>query len=112
MKKLNIITTICMLVLTATSCSSDSKETTPTPPPGNTVTYSKDIKPLISSTCLSCHGEGGTFRRIPLDTYEGLKTNASNVTSVTNANTMPQETPWTATQKALFASWVAANYPQ
>jgi hypothetical protein len=112
MKKLNIITTICMLFLIATSCSSDSKETTSTPPPGNTVTYSKDIKPLISSTCLSCHGEGGTFTRKPIDTYEELKTNASKVTSETNANRMPLEIPWTATQKALFASWVAANYPQ
>ncbi|HTS27940.1 MAG TPA: tetratricopeptide repeat protein [Bryobacteraceae bacterium] len=87
-----------------------------------TVTFSKDIAPLVFEHCAACHrpGEAGPF---PLLTYDDVRKHAAQIVSVTQRRYMP---PWlpepghgdftglgrlSAGQIALFARWVKDGTP-
>ncbi len=76
-----------------------------------TVSYAADIKPLITATCLGCHGPSSNLPK-PYNNYDQVKAAFTSITTVTNNNTMPVNAPWSAAQKTLFAKWKTDGYPQ
>jgi hypothetical protein len=60
------------------NCQSDTTQDLSAPEAGTTVvtnpTYTKDIKPIFATSCISCHGTTG--QEIPLETYIDVKDNS------------------------------------
>lgn len=112
----------CLLLASATlfivSCRNTddgSGDNTPAPTPPSTgakVSYASSIKPLIESSCLRCHGPGGTASQRPFNNYDQVKAAFATIKSVTDANIMPQGSPWTTVQKALFLQWQTDGFQQ
>lgn len=90
---------------------------------GETVTFSRDIAPIIYQSCTTCHrpGQIGPFS---LTDYKSVKRRAKQIVEVTEERIMP---PWhadpgdvdfsndrslTPQQIALFAKWLAAGSPE
>ncbi len=63
-------------------------------PAGGSVTYARDIAPILMASCVSCHHEGaiGPF---PLQTYEDASKHAKQIAAVTEGRIMP---PWKAAE--------------
>ncbi len=59
------------------SCSKSSDTTSETPTPIGTVTYQKEVKTIMSSSCTGCHSEAGTKQKPYLDTYDLVKDNSN-----------------------------------
>jgi len=57
-----------------------------------TITYSKDIAPLVTDRCAMCHHAGGSAP-FALETYDDVKRHASQIVKVTASRFMP---PWKA----------------
>ncbi len=53
-----------------------------------TITYWKDVAPIVNSKCVACHQEGGVAP-MALDSYEAVKTNAKRIAAVTSSGQMP-----------------------
>lgn len=70
------------LTLTFSSCVYRTGEDTPNPgcviP--NPVSYTNDVLPVISPSCLGCHDQAGNAGGIVFDTYAGLKVVVDNGT--------------------------------
>lgn len=60
--------------------------------PGESVTFSKDIAPLLFERCVKCHRPGGSAP-FSLVTYSAVRQRASLVAAVTKSRAMP---PWKA----------------
>jgi len=92
-----------------------------TPPPS--VTFNRDIAPIVFHSCASCHrpGEAGPF---PLLTYDDVKKHARQIVAVTRSRIMP---PWlpepgafafademrlSDQQIALFQQWAEQGTPE
>jgi tetratricopeptide (TPR) repeat protein len=58
--------------------------------PPNTLTYARDIAPLLFQHCATCHRPGGTAP-FPLLTYEDVRRRATEIATVTKMRFMP---PW------------------
>lgn len=77
----NVLPVLCFVFLFLLSCSSDSESDLIDPENNENefVTYSDNIRFVISSNCLSCHSNppvnGAPF---PLTTYTHVKTRAEN----------------------------------
>ncbi|MDE0238676.1 MAG: redoxin family protein [bacterium] len=86
------------------------------------VTYSRDIAPLLAANCTECHRDG-SIAPFPLDTYVDAKRRARMLAFVTREQIMP---PWRAVegfgafrderhlsdrQIALLAAWAEAGAP-
>ena len=84
------------------------------------VTYHKDIAPLIADRCVMCHHDGGSAP-FALDTYADVKRRAALIATVTTNRYMP---PWKAdpsngpfvgqhplsdAEIALIAEWAAGG---
>lgn len=97
-----------------TDDGSGDNSTTPAPTPstGAKVSYASSIKPLIESSCLRCHGPGGTASQRPFNNYDQVKAAFAKIKSVTDDNSMPLGSPWTTTQKALFLQWQTDGFQQ
>lgn len=103
---------------------------TPTPDaPGSateapaSVTYSRDIAPVVAAKCLECHREGGGAP-FSLETYDSVKRKARTIARVVEDRYMP---PWHAIggdipiagdrrlseeEIDLFRAWVEADRPE
>lgn len=57
-------------------------------PPAPTVTYWKDVAPILNEACVKCHQAGG-IAPIQLDSYAAVKANAAAIAAATSAGTMP-----------------------
>jgi hypothetical protein len=90
---------------------------------GPSVSYQKDIRVMLETSCTSCHYTGG-IAPFPLDNWPAVQAAASGVHNVVQDGTMP---PWLADsschamrdspalsdeQKKLFADWKAAGFPE
>lgn len=88
-----------------------------------TVTWTRDIAPIIRGNCLECHRDGG-LAPFALDTYESVAKRARFIARVTADRTMP---PWKAEPGygsfrdvkrldaraiALFAEWANGGTPR
>jgi hypothetical protein len=66
------------------------------------VSYSKQIAPMLKSSCGSCHTGSFASAGVDLSTYAGAKSNASIANSAIQVGRMPPQ---------LFQSWVTAGEP-
>ena len=97
--------------------------TFPAPPPAEpTVTYTRDIAPLLDRRCVECHREG-EVGAIPLDTYAQAAKWAAQMSTEVQTRRMP---PWKAESHDEFlgerrlsdaeiktvVDWAAAGAPQ
>jgi hypothetical protein len=76
-----------------------------TPQPKETVTYWKDVAPLVNAKCLGCHQQGGVAP-IQLDSYANLKTYAASVAAQTSSKKMP---PFLVTHDGSCGNFDSAN---
>jgi hypothetical protein len=76
----------------------ETTSTAYTPKAKGTLTYTKDIAPIVQGNCVSCHrpGEIGPF---PLLSYQDVKKRAVQLTLVTEKRSMP---PWHADSHGEF----------
>src|SRR5262245_15882237 len=81
-----------------TAAKTGSNEAVYTPKKKGTLTFNKDIAPIVLSNCASCHREGeiGPFR---LETYEDVKKRAGQIADITTRHLMP---PWHADSHGEF----------
>ena len=87
-----------------------------TPRPKGTVTFTKDVAPIVFNNCTSCH-RPGEVAPFTLMNYQDVKKRAAQIASVTQSSYMP---PWSAAshgefenerilsadQKGLLKQWV------
>lgn len=78
--KIKINFCLIAIIFSIMSCTSVSQEDLIEPiilP--NLVTYNDDVKPIISSNCITCHNSGpNAFGPFPLETYDEVKDKAEN----------------------------------
>ena len=105
-------------LLLVTSCSKDDDPVNSNCS-GLTPTYTADIKPIISSNCLSCHNGTQSESGIDLSTYSGVKSMADagrllGALHHQNGFTpMPKDAPQLSSDKLqLFDCWVQNGTPQ
>ena len=80
---------------------------TNTPDPCADITYTTNVKPIIDSSCIQCHGSGGNFPN--LTTYSGVSTNATIVKNAVVSGRMPQGGSLTQEQIKAIECWVDAG---
>jgi hypothetical protein len=93
------------------------------PRPAGTITFNKDIAPIVFSRCASCHHSGQTAP-FELLTYGEISKRGKQIVDVTQTNYMP---PWlpehgygqfanerrlSSTEKGLIKQWVADGAPE
>jgi hypothetical protein len=79
-------------------------------PDGSTrVTFATDIFPLLKKSC-SCHVERSVGPA--LDSYSNVLSAANNSNTAIQNGTMPLSGPLSATDRALFQSWIDAGKPE
>ena len=92
-------------------------------PAGATVTFNKDIAPIVFANCASCH-RPGEVAPFPLLSYSDVRRHAKEIGELTHSRTMP---PWkaepgfgdfagvrrlTEDQIALIQQWVKSGRPE
>jgi hypothetical protein len=118
-----------VLALSLSACgSSDSKTPDEGTPDDGTVTWSKDIAPLVNEKCVGCHHDGG-IAPFSMERYTDVVPYAGLMAKETEEGTMP---PWlaedtdecvprfgwkndirlTADQKALIRAWADDEAPE
>src|SRR5882672_11158629 len=94
-----------------------------TPRPRGSVTFNKEVAPIIRERCVTCHrpGQSGPFNLI---TFEDLRKHSKEIAEVTASRYMP---PWlpekgygdfvgerrlSATELGLIQQWIADGGPE
>ncbi len=111
MKKIIIpITAFAAVIYSVVSCNtttydeiSDSANTT--------VTYNKDIQPIMSANCTSCHSQAGGQEPY-LENYQQVKTNIDDILSEIKDGSMPPDGPLPVSTINKIQSWKDANTPE
>ncbi|WP_105014948.1 c-type cytochrome [Polaribacter porphyrae] len=75
--------------------------------PCDAITFSVDVKPIIDSNCIQCHGTGGNFPN--LTTYTGVSTNATIVKTEIVSKRMPQGGSLSDAEIQAISCWVDAG---
>ena len=110
---LNVIKLILSLfvILFLSSCLTNVEtpieEQNPTVDPCETITFSKNVKPILDSNCIQCHGNGGNFPN--LLTYNSVSANATSVKAETTSRRMPQGTSLSNDEISAISCWVDAG---
>ena len=109
--------------LAVAGCRKAEKEDRYGPRPVGTLTFNKDIAPIVFKNCAGCHREGQTAP-FTLLSYGEVKKRAKQITEVTGDRVMP---PWHAdrgavdyandrslsdAEIALIRRWVEAGTPE
>lgn len=81
--------------------------------PANNVTYTKDIKPLITENCVSCHRPNNN-PRLDLSTYAQVKAAAEQKGLIGRvlSGAMPPSGALANEPKKLFSAWSQAGFPE
>lgn len=74
------------------------------------VSYTLDIAPLLSASCISCHAPGRSRSNSDLSTYESTLTYKEFVVSKVLDGSMPTAGALPNDQKELFFKWEAGGY--
>jgi hypothetical protein len=104
-------------LITWPACSNDDDDDAEPPAcnlPGATLTYSTNIKNIIDTYCVSCHGGLGPG---PDDyrTYEGMKSHLDEghfLEEVVIDKTMPQGGGMPQSARDSINCWIQAGYPK
>ncbi|NER10972.1 hypothetical protein SAMN06265375_10245 [Muriicola jejuensis] len=123
MKKVRIIMITGALALALGCSKSDNSEGTPADEPNNqnpdptALTYQNDIRPIIQSNCVSCHGNPPTNNAPMSLTSLTLVRNAietrgliSRINSTTNP--MPPDGLMAQNARTLIAEWANQGFPE
>ena len=115
------IGSVLAIALAMVSCSGSDSAPIPTPPAGGggTVTnptYNADIKSIIDSKCITCHGAGGVQSGNPYQTYAQVSASATAMIGRIKGTTgalMPQGGPKLSDASiALIDKWIANGKPE
>ena len=72
------------------------------------ITFAKNVKPIIDNNCIGCHSTaGGQFPN--LETYEGVKANASQIKIEVETLSMPIGGSLTTDEIQAISCWVDAG---
>lgn len=83
----------------------------PTPPPtATTVTWANDIKPIINTSCASCHGAGSP--KGDFTTFANAQNHLDHLVDEVVGGSMPPSKPLSEDKKQLFQKWKDANFPE
>mgnify|MGYP001585805599 CR=1 FL=1 len=86
-----------------------SSDTTTTDTTGNqlTVSFARDVQPIISANCATsgCHVSGVQFPS--LETYADISSRRNRVNARITANTMPPGRPLSRSAKDIISAWIA-----
>ncbi|MDH3381128.1 MAG: hypothetical protein OEL54_00380 [Flavobacteriaceae bacterium] len=113
------VLTLLMSVFYLYSCGGDGDNMPPpdnNPPPTTTVTYTKDIRPIVMTTCATanCHLGSTGASGFGLETYTLLKDAAINRPLYTRiqstTNSMPASGRMSQTNINLFLAWRDQGY--
>jgi len=88
-----VLFTVGILCVVGSSCGGSTPDPSYVPRAEGTLTFTKDIAPIVYENCSSCHRPDGGA---PFDllTYEDVRTRSRQITSVTEDRYMP---PWLPT---------------
>lgn len=106
---------LSLLLVSFTSCSSDSSDDMEPIPDPVSITYTNTIKSITTSSCATsaCHDNTAPTAGISLTTYAGVKGafESNGALSQIESGAMPKNNPkLSATTINKIKSWVAANY--
>ena len=73
---------------------------------GPTVSFARDIKPLIETKCAISGCHAATFNFPTLENYTQIEQNKSRVNSNVQSGSMPQNGPLPQNQKDLIQTWI------
>lgn len=107
LKSFFLLTSLTFLL---SACLTNVEEQTKDPDttdPCASITYSANIKAIMDSNCIQCHGSGGTFPN--LTTYNGVSANAAKVKSEVVSKRMPQGGALTQAEINAISCWVDAG---
>lgn len=80
------------------------------------ITYNANIKPIVTTNCISCHGGATPAASLDLTTYDNVKNSTENGALIQRindaANPMPQSGLLSKAERALFDEWVKNNYKE
>jgi len=117
---------LALTVILSACGGSQAPVASPTPrDPNIPVSFSKDIMPILQTSCVKCHGGARTNRGLDLTTYDKLMAGSVRGAVVTPGDAagstlfqmiqqgkMPKQgSPLTAAQMGLIQSWIAAGAP-
>jgi hypothetical protein len=71
-----------------------------------TVSFAKQIQPMLNTNCISCHGSSRQNAGVRLDSYSVVKTNVKAASSAISSGAMPPTGSLSADLKKLFQTWV------
>lgn len=109
---------LLVLSITLQFCSSSKKAATAETASVPKVSYAQDIKPIMAAKCAPCHFPE-TGKKMPLDTYEAVRDNASDILRRVqlpqdHMGFMPfkgKKEPLTEAEIQLLKDWVAGKMP-
>jgi uncharacterized membrane protein len=78
------------------------------PDPCEDITFSKNVKPIIDNNCVSCHSTGGG-QPPNLETYIGIRVEATSVKSEVVSKDMPIGGSLTNEEISAISCWVDAG---
>ena len=82
--------------------------------PSGPINYQRDISPIVSSRCVSCHGGSNPEAGLLLETYIDVRNSAENGSLIQRindpANPMPSSGLMPVSTRALFDQWRADGY--
>jgi hypothetical protein len=100
----------CPLPPLSADCPNDLPASCVTPAPS----YQTAVAPIFNSYCLTCHSSGGQESSFPLETYEDIYSNRSEVLDQIYACRMPlsgQPQP-TPSERVILLQWLVCGAPQ
>lgn len=113
MKKIKIIISIALLTVgiafVAESC--DTRTYDEISGPKTNITYTKDIKPIMSNNCTGCHSSNGGQEPY-LDNYQDVKNSIEAVLSDMNNGTMPPDGPLPSSTISVVQTWKDSGMPE
>jgi len=78
---------------------------------GSTVSFSKDILPMLNTSCKSCHSPPSPNAGVDVTTYSAVKSSATSINSAIQRGIMPPTGALSSANKQLIQSWVTAGEP-
>ena len=107
---------LAVLFVFLNSCSSNSDDDPGTNPPDNDITYSKNVKSIIDSRCISCHSNPPTNNApMPLVTYQNVRsavTGRDLIGSVESGAMPPSGSDLTNAQIQILKDWQDGGFKE
>jgi len=114
---------LVVAVIVLTACGAPAPVALPPHTPSATVSFSKDVLPILQNSCVNCHGGEKISKGLDLKTYAGLMTGSQSGAVIVSGNAansmlvqsiqlgkMPKRGgPLPAAQIQLIMDWVNAG---